>query len=227
MTPWGSYEGSIAMYLTRLELDTRRRSTMKALASPNLFHGAIESSFPGERKRRLWRIDPLNGRYYLLLLSEDAPDLTDMARQFGVSGAALPWESKSYDSLLERIQEGSTWQFRLTANPTKACKSAASPQARGTVHAHITPAHQQQWLLERCQSHGFSLNSEEFLVTSSRWLRFYKGQARKYPVTLLSCTYEGLLTVTDAQQFRQTLQTGIGRGKAYGLGLLTIVRPRG
>lgn len=213
------------MYLTRLELDIRRRSTMKALSSPSLFHGAIESSFPGERKRRLWRIDPLNGKHYMLILSADSPDLTDLARQFGNPNASIPWETKSYDSLLERIEVGSTWQFRLTANPTKACKSSQDPMARGTVRAHITPFYQQQWLLVRCEAHGFSLTPEEVYVVGSRWLRFYKGNQRKHPVTVLSCTYEGLLTITDAEQFRQTLQNGIGRGKAYGLGLLTIVPP--
>lgn len=130
-----------------------------------------------------------------------------------------------YLTRLERIEVGSIWQFRLTANPTKACKSSQYPMARGTVRAHIPPFYQQQWLLERCDSHVFSLAPEEVYVVGSRWLRFYKGNQRKHPVIVLSCTYEGLLTITDAEQFRQTLQNGIGRGKAYGLGLLTIVRP--
>ena len=29
----------------------------------------------------------------------------------------------------------------------------------------------------------------------------------------------------DAEKFREALTGGIGRGKAYGLGLLTVVRP--
>ena len=33
------------MYLTRMELDVNKRDTRKALMSPNLLHGAIESSF--------------------------------------------------------------------------------------------------------------------------------------------------------------------------------------
>ncbi|MCI5956432.1 MAG: type I-E CRISPR-associated protein Cas6/Cse3/CasE [Clostridiales bacterium] len=43
-------------------------------------------------------------------------------------------------------------------------------------------------------------------------------------VSLQAATFEGLLTVTDAERFRRTLTEGVGRGKAYGLGLLTIVR---
>lgn len=97
--------------------------------------------------------------------------------------------------------------------------------ARGTIRAHITPFYLQQWLLERCDSHVFSLAPEEVYVVGSRWLRFYKENQRKHPVTVLSCTYEGLLTISDAEQFHQTIQNGIGRGKAYDLGLLTIVHP--
>lgn len=45
--------------------------------------------------------------------------------------------------------------------------------------------------------------------------------------SLLSVTFEGILTVTDAVRFGNTLVEGIGRGKAFGLGLLTIIRLRG
>ena len=61
------------MYLSRAELDPTRRSTMIALTSPQKFHGAVENSFSGERRRRLWRLDSLNGKLYLLLLSEELP----------------------------------------------------------------------------------------------------------------------------------------------------------
>ena len=54
---------------------------------------------------------------------------------------------------------------------------------------------------------------------------FFKGGPKRNRVTLLSVAYEGLLTVTDAEAFRHTLTEGVGRGKAYGMGLLTIIRP--
>ena len=41
------------MYLSRVELDPTRRSTMAALAAPQKLHGAVESAFTGERRRRL------------------------------------------------------------------------------------------------------------------------------------------------------------------------------
>ena len=214
------------MYLTRMELVMSKRDTRKALLSPSLFHGTIESSFPGKRERRLWRVDELQGKYYLLLLSEQSPDLSHAANQFGMEGNGEPWQTKSYDALLDRIQNGSAWQFRLTANPTKSIKSPEAGK-RGTVCAHITPEYQLKWLLDRCGDHGFSISPEEVAVIQSQWRRFYKGDQRKKPVSLLSVTFEGILTVTDAVRFRQALTEGIGRGKAFGLGLLTVIRLRG
>ena len=55
-----------------------------------------------------------------------------------------------------------------------------------------------------------------------QWYTFTQKTGEQ--VKLLGVTYEGLLTVTDAEKFREALISGIGRGKAYGLGLLTVVR---
>ena len=142
------------MYLSRVELDPTRRSTMAALAAPQKLHGAVESAFAGERRRRLWRLDRLGERLYLLLLSEDAPELSGVVEQFGTGAAA---ETRSYDPLLQRVEPGSCWQFRLTANPTKSCKDTQNPAARGTVAAHCTTQYQKQWLLERAAKRGFAL----------------------------------------------------------------------
>ena len=84
------------MYLSRMELNIKERNTMKALVSPNLFHGAIEDAFPGPRERKLWRIDRLGGNYYLLLLSPEQPQLHRAAAQFGFPDSVSPWETKDY-----------------------------------------------------------------------------------------------------------------------------------
>lgn len=205
------------MYLSRLKLDVNNRRTMQALVAPNLFHGAVESAFSGERKRNLWRIDRLNGETYLMLLSEDKPDLSNVAEQFALPEAQ--WETLPYEKLLDRIAVGSRWHFRLVANPT-----VRSVQKDHKVMAHITPNHQKEWLLKRAEHLGFELNEDELQVTGSRWYRFRKKKDEKTYVSLLAVTFEGILTVRDAELFKQTLCNGIGREKAFGMGLLTVVR---
>lgn len=210
------------MYLSRVALDMTRRSTMSALSNPQQFHGAVESAFPGERRRRLWRLDRLDGKLYLLILSEDRPNLSGVAAQFGSVEAPA---TKAYDPLLERIGPESVWQFRLTANPTKSNHSHTEPTGKRIVQAHVTVEYQKQWLLDRAEKHGFHLEPDGFTVTRSQWFSFCKRESKR-PVSLLSVTYEGSLTVTDPALFRQLLTEGIGRGKAYGLGLMTVMRRR-
>ena len=210
------------MYLTRLELDPRKRCTMKALVSPNMFHGAVEAAFSGERTRKLWRIDRIGRHYYLLLLSDRKPMLEHAVKQFGFDDRECGWETKEYDPFLNKMKADTVWQFRLVANPTRSI--AKENRKRGCVHAHKTPYYQKKWLLDRCEKNGFLIKEEEFDVFESKQQRFYKGAERKNPVTLLAVTYEGILKVTDAEKFQKVLLEGIGRGKAYGMGMLTVVR---
>lgn len=206
------------MVLSRIKLDTKKRTTMAALANPQKFHGAIESAFLGERKRNLWRVDVLGGNTYLLVLSEKEPDLVASLEQFCAMGDVC--ETKSYDPLLNRITEKSRWQFRLTANPT-ITKKVSSDEERGKVMAHITVAHQEQWLIDRAERCGFALLPDEFCVTKNQTFSFSKHEQKRS--TLLSVTYDGILTVTDPEKFRDAMVHGIGRGKAYGNGLMTVV----
>ena len=142
------------MYLYRAELDPTRRETMVALISPQKFHGAVENAFAGARRRRLWRLDQLGEKLYLLLLSEERPDLTALCAQFG-TGA--PPETRPYDPLLERVTAGSCWQFRLTANPTRSKKDSADHTARGTLKPCYLEVEQEEWLWAQAAKHGFAV----------------------------------------------------------------------
>lgn len=215
------------MYLSRIALDTNRRETMKALTSPQLLHGAVEQSFHGRRQRNLWRIDWLGGKCYLLVLSTDKPDLSSIAEQFGHPQTELPWETKIYDQLLARLQVGQAWRFRLRANPVhSSSKDKDAESGRGKVFAHVTQTQQKQWLLARAEANGFMLKEDAFDVVHTQWVKFHKGTDSGLEVTLHTSSFEGVLTIIDAERFRQALMGGIGRAKAYGCGLMTIASCR-
>lgn len=206
------------MVLTRMELDTSKRKTVKALAAPNLFHGALESAFP-ERERLLWRVDRLADKTYLLVVSETQPDFSAAAEQFGTNEG---WRSLDYSAFIENIRKGDRRRFRLTANPV-VTKSAGSGN-RGSVMAHLTPEQQEAWLFARAEKNGFSLTKDEYRVVESAWVSFRKCAENGRQVTFRRVTFEGLLTVTDEELFRSAMQNGIGREKAYGCGMLTVTR---
>ncbi len=211
------------MYLTRITLNTKRRETMNALSSPQMLHGAIESSFSGDRQRNLWRIDWLDNTCYLLVLSTEKAAFSKVVDQFGYPDLERRWETKNYDLLLSRLNQGQVWQFRLCANPVHSSfKEKDQKSGRGKVFAHVTQEQQRQWLIKKSESCGFSLDEDEFDIVNTQWLKFNKGVTGNHKVTLRTATFEGLLTITNIERFKETIVSGIGRSKAYGCGLLTI-----
>ncbi|MDR0896680.1 MAG: type I-E CRISPR-associated protein Cas6/Cse3/CasE [Oscillospiraceae bacterium] len=208
------------MYFARIALDENRRETQRALSERHLLHGAVEAALPGLRGARashpLWRVDTLNGISYLLLVSAAQPRLNHIAAQYGAPGQGGEWTP--YAPFLDRLREGQSWHFRLCANPT-ASVHAADPSQRGKRRACSTVHEQEKWLTRQAQAHGFEPIA--FQVVGDAWHQFSPA-GRAAPITLRAVTYEGALTITDAALFRKALLEGVGRGKAYGCGLLTI-----
>lgn len=210
------------MYFSRIELDMNKRKTLGAFSAPNIIHGALENCFHGERQRKLWRIDKLGGKYYLLIVSNQVPEINSFIEQFGVEPKEKSFAVKDYQNYLDRISNGDVMRFRLTANPTVRKKSDDTTN-NGQIKAHITPKYQKDWLIRKSTKLGFQLDENRFDITNSRWFRFrkHKGGNR---ITLLAVSFEGCLTVQNAEVFKNTLVNGIGREKAYGLGLMTVIR---
>lgn len=218
-------------YLSRVEIDVLNRQRTHELTHLGAYHNWVEQSFPAEvaakrRSRKLWRIDSLLGKRYLLILSESAPDLTKLG-MYGVPGTA---QTKPYDDFLAHLQTNQIVRFRLTANPTHTIESAGRRQGR--IVPHITVEQQRQWLADRAEKAGFRLlNDQAPLFDDEQSRQSFNVVGRDWPalwhghrfMRLSRVTYEGRLQITDLSQFRQTMTKGLGREKAYGMGLLTVI----
>lgn len=205
------------MYLSRIELDTRRRNTMvKLLASPHVVHAVVENCFTRPagvaKTRSLWRIDDLYGKKYLLILSEEKPDFSHMIGEYCREDAK--GESRSYDKLLQSVQEGSTYSFKLVANPVK--------EMNNKKVGIYDSAELVSWLVRKAETNGFTFNTSNLKVSLTDKVTFVRNQGEP-KVVINKVMYEGILTVTDRDRFIGALTQGIGRAKAYGCGLLTII----
>lgn len=211
------------MYLSRVQVDTQNRQKMKELTHLGAYHNWVEQSFPdevqrGRRLRHLWRLDQLNGQQFLLVLSPDRPDLARLA-DFGIAGSA---HTKNYDPFLERLSLNMKYQFRLTANPTKTVAVAGK---RGRVEPHITVTQQMDWLSQRAGKAGFQIlegsTGPDFRIVDRSYpiLRREHGET----IRLSRVTFEGRLEIRDLEVFKQTLTDGLGREKAFGMGLMTVI----
>ncbi|MGW1281115.1 type I-E CRISPR-associated protein Cas6/Cse3/CasE [Streptomyces tsukubensis] len=160
------------------------------------------------------------------------------------------WETRPYGPFLDRLETGGVWSFRLTANPVHYIRRKEGEPTKRT--AHITPHHQLGWLLddERQKRSGYQVlekpaekrllpggttlqgrphhgDAYEAAVRDQRELSFGKSAGGRgspvHRVKIVTVTYDGRLTVTDPVALRRTLTRGIGKARAYGCGLMTLV----
>lgn len=225
------------MYLSRIQLNPRRRDAWRLLGSPQRMHAAVLAAFPdpptGDRPsepRVLWRLDEDRDRVYLYVVSPDQPDFAHLAEQAGwptVERGA----SKPYRDFLEGLRPGQCWAFRLTANPTRYVPAKEGGRAKRL--AHVTVRQQESWFLEKAVGAGFRVTETrraggsdevvipEVAVTRRATRRFERAGAGS-PVTLGTAQFDGRLEVVDPDALRRALVTGIGPAKAYGCGLMTL-----
>lgn len=209
------------MYLSRVKIDTKNRKKMKDLNHLGAYHHWVEESFPGEinnnkRSRKLWRVDSLQGEQYLLIVSENKPNLEKL-ETYGVDGSA---QSKDYNRLLNHLTVGDRLRFRVKLNPIKSLSTGKASGERGRIIPLVTDEQQREFLLERSVKNGFFIEEDEFTIIN-KGFDLLKRRGKELKVA--SVTYEGMLIISDLTKFKEILVNGFGKKKAYGFGLLTVI----
>lgn len=108
------------------------------------------------------------------------------------------------------------YRFQVQVNPVrKATQNGKRVAIKGKADIH-------QWFLQRAvTSWGFEVCSPTLQVDGIDVLRF--NDKVGHQVTLAKAHLQGQFTVTDPQQFHHSFKHGIGKGRAFGCGLLQIV----
>ncbi|MGP1618166.1 type I-E CRISPR-associated protein Cas6/Cse3/CasE [Peptostreptococcus stomatis] len=208
------------MYISRVEIDVKNRKKIKNLSHVAAYHSWVEDSFPKEKKlenrtRKLWRVDTLNNKTYLILVSQEKPNFSCLEK-YGVEGTA---ESKQYDTFLNSIKNGDRYRFRITLNPVISLSQGSGNKS--LIKPHVTIEYQRKYLIDRSIKNGFELDENEFSIVERGYENFYKSGQKK--VRLVKATYEGILTVKSADLLKDVLIKGMGKKRAYGFGLMTVI----
>ncbi len=209
------------MYLSRVEINTEDRTVLRALNHLGAYHNWVEQSFPDEirqesRSRKLWRIDRISGKRYLLVVSEKEPDHEQM-ETYAVKGS---FGCKDYEPFLQSIKQGERFRFRVTLNPVHSVPE--ENKSRGKVYPIYSEEAQRKFFSDRAEKHGFQVEPEQFLIVERGEETFFKKG--KKGVDLVKAVYEGVLTVENPELFVDLLCHGMGREKAYGFGMMTVIR---
>ena len=133
--------------------------------------------------------------------------------QSAVKPAAVP--SKNLDDLFSLIVDGSNVQLLATLNPVRTVNRTGDDGKVRTHRAHVDGDQLEDWLATKVA--GVELQSCEVVT---RYEKFRKGN-RTVPLFVASFRASGV--VCDAAQILDVARGGVGKGRAYGCGLVSVL----
>lgn len=230
-------------YLSRLIVDLRQRDVQRDLADCHQLHDRLMRAFPAapspdnprEHFGVLYRIEQLGDLPLarLLVQSEHVPNWAALPARYlgpapeGHSNPAVRPLEESY----QRLAEGMRLRFRLRANPTRRVSDRSTvedPRWRGKRIELRSDADRIAWLERKGRDHGFrpvQVRVETEQPIAEVRIGDAPKQYGRQGTSRLSfgvALFDGLIDVTDVAQFREALDRGIGSGKAFGFGMLSI-----
>lgn len=219
------------MYLSRLRLNPLSRDVARDVGDVTQMHRTIMRAFPaapeGANPRQHYEVlhrvevNHRTGSVTLYVQSASEPDWGQLPSGYVIENGAPEWSVKRVDHLYDAILPGRRLRFRLRANPTRKIDTKTGPDGVRR-HGRRVPVRGEQaqveWLRRQGQRHGFVIRMVSIQSSGGPELQRSRSAGRTFQGVL----FEGSLQVVDAEAFRKALAHGIGPGKAFGFGLLSV-----
>lgn len=213
------------MYLTSIQLNPAKASTRFMLGSYQRVHATVMALHPSLKndERVLWRIDTINNKKNLVILSPTEFDITSCISEYGFD-KSMNGTSRTvrFDKVFEKLEGKDFYRFRVAVKPVKRFTDKNN---KTVERALKTDKDQIEWFLEKTKGWGFLTDPRSLKIASKEHLditrkREEKSNGRNF--NLSPVFFEGILQITDKEKFVESMKNGMGRGKAYGCGLLTL-----
>ena len=225
------------LYVSALHLDRKAIKALK-ITDPYSLHRVVYSLFEDVRSEADKHSHIQSGIVYadqggefdgyqpirkVLMISDRPPAEQVKDEQGNLHGEVM------CKSLAEEFLSHSRYQFKVQVNPVRKDKQTGKRMAIKGREAT------RQWFIDRApKSWGFEVAEKvvkrpeqdpftESLVQVDTIEVLQFGGKDQSPITIGKAHIQGTLTVTDPEQFKQSFKNGIGKGRAFGCGLLQIV----
>lgn len=227
------------MYLSRLILNPVNPDVQKDIADCHSLHRTILRTFPVVLDKTVkarehfgvqFRVDtPKDGRLVLYVQSSTQPNWSLLKSGY-LSSSDMPNPAcRPVDTAFNAISRGMQLAFTLKANPTKKIGTSlkedrlnGEKRSNGKRVFINTREAQMDWFNRKAQESGFIV-----LSVSLRECTAWGSKQKQGNLRFDGVIFQGYLHVTDTELFKKALRNGVGPGKAYGFGLLSVARPGG
>ena len=198
-----------------------------ALAAHSLGEEKVES--PRERAGLLFRLEESQGTPVLLVQSADALNADALGTGFG------SMVERDLTPFLDGLEKGTAVRYRIAAAPSKRLgKSENNAErlgerakelgelARPGKRTYTRPLFGEQaeeWWRERAERHGLDLSE---VASTGAGPALDPGRSGKRGVRVHVTRFDGYAVVRDPDALREAVRNGIGRGKSFGCGMLSL-----
>ena len=239
----------MSLYLSRLCLNPLFAPALKLAADPYELHRRLLDTLPCRREKPrtgeqpktadlLFRVDATDTGPVVLLQTGTEPDWD--ALELAPRALCCPPQTKPYRP---ELAEGQRLAFRLLCQPAirNSGEFGARPNGKtrlGPRRACRSDEQRMEWLRRKAQDFGFTIESVGLSLmkwANSKPLQTEGGspiesheEARKRAFSFGpnhrfgAVCFDGILIVTDPDKLGPALCAGIGPGKAFGFGLLSV-----
>ncbi|OQR59299.1 type I-E CRISPR-associated protein Cas6/Cse3/CasE [Streptomyces maremycinicus] len=223
----------MTLWLTRLTPATTSPLARRELgaAGQTSLHRRVMSLFPDgvpDQARThfgvLFRIEDTTRGSHLLIQSNQPPDPDKLPHGYGTL------TTRPLDHLLTALLPGRTVRYRCAASPVR--KPGASTRSLYSLPAVVplNGAAADEWWQRQADKAGLkalTLHSQPADAVHDRQQPSAagpenKGSGTRNRVRHHRVRFDGTATVIDPDLLRDAIRDGIGRGKAYGCGMLSI-----
>lgn len=201
------------MFLSQLWINLRHRPARRDLGDRYELHRTLMNAFPAQLpadERVLYRVEEAPRQAYAkaLVQSQTRPEWHKVERLNDMRYLRRLPQVKSF---APQAPAGLQLHFRLQANPTV--------KRQGKRCAIYGESELLAWLQRKGDAHGFDVAPLDVRCVKLGKLH---GQGRK--LTWHAVQFDGRLRVSQPEPFLEALRGGIGSGKAFGFGLLSVAR---
>ncbi|MEU5824909.1 type I-E CRISPR-associated protein Cas6/Cse3/CasE [Streptomyces sp. NPDC047803] len=204
--------------IARIRLNPHSRDVQRDLRDATEMHRTVMRMVPdglGDSPRHqaglLYRLDETDTTSTLLVQAHRlAPD--SLPAGYGQA------DTKSLAPMFTALRKGLAVRYRIVLNPAKRERLPLETKGKRGRIVPLSGAEADQWWLRRAADAGLQLH----ILTPTNMPPIRPRRQNPNGMRHSLVRYDGTATVTDPDALHEAVLAGIGRGKPYGAGLLTL-----
>jgi CRISPR system Cascade subunit CasE len=206
-------------FLTKLVANPAHRDVQRDLADIQRMHSTITTLAcrpdfgPSTRAAAglLYRVEHTSTGVQILMQSATQPSADRLSAGYDIARTA------DLGPLMHHLHDGLNIRYRITTNPIK---NVFQRGQRGT-HQPLHGDDANVWWHNKATLAGLT-NITIHSTTSAKLTGKRNKPPKDVRITLHTTTFEGIATIADNDTLQLAILNGIGRGRAYGCGLLSL-----